>query len=446
MADLYFVFCVDTEGPLYESTSEVVKRINLMFDWQLDESKKTLLLMQAAEHPNIPKSQRKKVQKIVSPEIRDWLGDWKAIDANIDLAESSQFRSQLLDSDGRDLIINWFVCDWYGAFSQNPRRKTIGLGKIFHYYWERFHTSLDRNPIYFHHHSEPFNGATHHPCRNWSNTNSHIVKLSHNLLEYGHYSSCARSPIMAPDINLWLEQYFPFDLSNMAAPFDGQPDIELRRFADWYHAPNDWSLYRPSFNDYQRAGELKRTIGRCLQLGSRYGNLDEPEIKKGFELAREQGSAMISCHVHDHSPLAKCADTFNLIKRVAANYPDVRFVNASAAKAFRKVSGAPVVGRPELNISLKNDTLDIRSEKPLWGAQPWFCFKTASGNILWDNLDILEPGNWRYIFDIFTYPLESIERFAVAANDAAGQTVTSVSRIRRSKITKTRTRTFDTAV
>lgn len=412
-----FVLCMDTEGPLHESTEACFQRINATFGLSLKPSEETLRKLQNAEIDL--GGCEAAIQKMVSPQVRDWLGSWTEVLDNVRHCMTARYRSQLVDDRGRGLVFNWFINDWIG-FEHNPRRKAIGINRVFSEYWNLFADSRADNPIYFHHHARPFSSATHHPCRNWTNDNSHVLKLSANLLEFGHFPACVRTPIMAPDIHLFLEQYFPFDLSNTSVSSDGQPDIVGRRWTDWHGAPDDWSLYRPDIRDYRRPGSSERAIGRCVQLGSRYGNLDRDELIKGFEKARAGEDVLVGCHAHDHSPVGKFAPYFELVNDVRREYPDVEFRNATAVEGFRAALGIADEAPPRLSLRLEGNSLFIECDKDLFGSQPWFCFKTRDNRYLWDNLDWLEPRVWRYMFDDYTMPLSLVGRVGAGSADKAG--------------------------
>lgn len=424
---IFLVICVDAEGPLYESSKECILRINRLFDLDLPLGQATL--QQILDGTIDLGGREGAIRSAVSPGVRDWLGDWGGVDKNVDFACSDRFRRGFVDDSGRNVVLNWFVCDWVG-FRHNPRRKPVGLNLVSDCYFDRFGINSPDDPIYFHHHAEPFSGCTHHPCKNWSNEPSHIEKLSSCLLKHGHFPACVRSPIMAPDIHWFLEQYFPFDLSNTAVPLDGQPDVASKRWTDWTRAPEDWSLYQPDIYDYQTPGDMKRTIGRCMQYGSRYGNFDANELRRAVLLAESGEDVLVSLYVHDHSPFEKLFPVFQMFESAREQTPAVAFHNASAVEAFREVLGIVKASEPCFEVRLEGSSVLIETNDRIFGTQPWFCFETASGDCCWDNLDVIEIGKrWRYVMDSYTFPLSSVARLGIAANNAAGCTATQVFRL-----------------
>lgn len=422
-----FVFCIDAEGPLYESTEACFQRLNSLFGLQLEVSEENLNLLQEGKIDlgGIEKD----VAQVVSPAVRDWIDNWKDLLENVKKSNSGQFRKLVVDDMGTPLVFNWFVCDWIG-FHHNPRRKPMGINLVFSHYWSLFAADPERNPLYFHHHSTPFSSCTHHPCKNWTNSQTHILKLSSNLLEYGHFPNCVRSPIMAPDINLFFEQYFPFDMSNTSVKADGQPDILRRRWTDWTQAPDDWTVYHPDFYNYQVPGSMRRAIGRCTQFGSRYGNLDERELRKAFEKAQKGEKVLVSCYVHDHSPMDKVKFLFEMINKTRSEYSDVAYYNKTAVEAFQDVLGLEITKPITFEVSLEGKDFYCRSDKDLFGPQPWFCFKTKENRYHWDNMDILSDREWRYIFDEYTFPLDLVDTIAIASNDLCGNTSAIVYSVR----------------
>lgn len=421
-----FVLCVDTEGPLYESPEACIERVNRLFGLDLVPGAETLAALQNGEMDLGEHTEA--VAKVVSPDIRDWHGNWKDVEANVDFGRTPEYRNQVVDDEGRGLVFNWFICDWKD-FPDNPRRKPMGLNQVFEHYWSLFKDTQDTDPLYFHHHARPFSGASHHPCHNWSNVPDHITKLSANLLEFGHWPACVRTPIMAPDIHLFLEQWFPFDLSNTAVDTGDQPDVSNRRWTDWEGAPSDWSLYHPALHDYRRAGDLGRAIGRSVQMGSRYGNLEHHELVGAFERAQGGEHVLVSAHTHDHSPCQKLSAYYDMINRVRKDFPGVTYHNATAVDAFRRVLGRDAGKAPTFTLSQDGAAITCRSDGPIWGAQPWFCFRTRDGQYRWDNTDMLDDRTWRYFLDDYTYPLDLVDRVAFAASDAAGNTAVAVGRV-----------------
>ena len=65
----------------------------------------------------------------------------------------------------------------------------------------------------------------------------------------------------------------------------------------------------------------------------------------------------------------------------------------------------------------------ITAQKEIFGTQPFFVFKTVSGQYLWDNLDYGEDTrSWSYVFDDKTININAIEQIAVAVNSSSGMT------------------------
>ena len=315
-----FVFCIDAEGPLYESTQACFERLRGLFGVKLPPpTEENLRLLQEGKIKL--GGREKEVMQVVSPSVRDWLGNWKDVLENVRHTSAPEFRRQVLDDVGRGLVFNWFVCDWTEGFRHNPRRKPIGINLVFSHYHELFAKDPANNPLYFHHHCAPLSGCTHHPCKNWSTIPAHLAVISARLIEYGHFASCLRSPIMAPDIHLFAEQFFPFDMSNTAVPNDGQPDVMSRRWTDWEGAPADWSVYHPDFHDYRKPGALKRAIGRSMQCGSRYGNITERIC--GRPLSRRVRASRSLCRATCTTSLryANAPDSSSFSTRSAATIP-----------------------------------------------------------------------------------------------------------------------------
>ena len=111
----------------------------------------------------------------------------------------------------------------------------------------------------------------------------------------GLVSSCYRAGFQTerPDSNWFLEQWFPYDITNMAVDdpthFDSTIDFKNGRSGNWRNAPSDWSIYNPSHDDYQIPGNCRRYIGRALNVMNRLASIDLYETEKAFKKALIDG-------------------------------------------------------------------------------------------------------------------------------------------------------------
>ena len=235
-----------------------------------------------------------------------------------------------------------------------------------------------------------------------------------------------------PDSHWILEQWIPFDISNMSCADipEAQQDFGGGVSGDWRRAPNDWVVYQPDHDDYQVPGNCRRHIARCLNLGTRLGLLDEPEMRKGFERARRDGATILAFADHDFRDIgANVLEFQDMLQKVAPDYPDVSFRYTEAREAFgRVVFGEYKV--PDTNIlkvSLEQlpgtdkKLLAIESSEPTFGPQPFLAIRTSSGVYHHDNLDFQEPfRRWSYLFHADTFEWAEVDCIGVATNDRHG--------------------------
>ena len=129
--------------------------------------------------------------------------------------------------------------------------------------------------------------------------------LCRRLIDRNFFPTSFRAGFQSirPDSNLLIEQWFPFDISNMFEEnydyLSLQKDFHNGRSGDWRGAPNDWSIYSPSIRDWRSKGSLKRKIGRALNPLNRIGSLNQSEVNKAFETASRGTPAILGIACHD---------------------------------------------------------------------------------------------------------------------------------------------------
>ena len=125
---LYVVHCVDTEGPLFESTAETIKRFNNIYNKKL-----------APTIVNLRKIQNKEIElggnedsaaKCFSEELLNYNRNWQEVDLMLDYIMSKDFRNTLIDDYGNGWVYSWHCLDHLDLKS-NPRKKAVGYGEVF---------------------------------------------------------------------------------------------------------------------------------------------------------------------------------------------------------------------------------------------------------------------------------------------------------------------------
>ena len=236
--------------------------------------------------------------------------------------------------------------------------------------------------------------------------------------------------VIRPDSHWFLEQFVPFDYSSQPwSPMgrDAQSPSSAGRWGDWRRAPATWEPYHPAHDDHQVRGACRRWIARCLNVGTRFRLLTERDVRQAFAEAREGKPVVLAFTNHDHRDIRPDVDAVRaMLSSVSTEFPDVPFRFAEAVDAMRSALQLPFAPACDLDVRLGSvdgggHVLEVRTETPTFGPQPWLAIKTRTGGYHHDNFDTEIPHHeWRYVFDGDTFPLEALEAVGVAANNSYG--------------------------
>jgi len=215
--ELYIVYCIDAEGPLYESIEATFERVQQTFGIEMEISFANLLRLQKGIIPE-RNDIKEAVMKMVAPDRLAFNTDWSSLDAMITRAMSDKVRNKILDADGNGYVYNFFCVDRVG-FDSNPRRRAFGYHQVYDYYKNKIReTGSYQDKLYWHHHPVPFTKQGHRCANNISFTNHHIQVLSRRIIDHLDFPVAFRPgcDVIRPDIHYFLEQWIPFDYSNQA--------------------------------------------------------------------------------------------------------------------------------------------------------------------------------------------------------------------------------------
>lgn len=423
---VYVVHCVDTEGPLAESLEATFQRAKEIFDLDLEPSIETLEKLQRCEIDLGGIEQE--VAKVFNPKLLGYHQNWASIDTMLDSVMSAEFRAKFPDSSGNGWIYNWHCLDHFG-FVDNPRGRDLKVHAVFDHY--RARADLDKDSVQFHHHPVGFFHQAHKPATNYLSYQPNVFSLlARKIIDRKWFPSVYRPGFHTtrPDSHWLLEQYIPFEYANQSLADDNpdslQQDLSGGRFGDWRRAPQNWTPYHPSHDDYQVAGNCRRWIGRCLNIGTRLRLLDAENVDLAFQQAQRHEPAILSFTNHDFREIGEDINyVYQLLQQAQSKYPDVNFEYADGREAMQN---AMALERPEqvldFHCVLDKDRLELTSNQPTFGPQPFLAIKTKDGRYLHDNFDFQQNfRRWTYHFDDMTVPLAQIESFGVASNNAYGQ-------------------------
>ena len=432
---LFVVHCIDTEGPLCESLEATFDRLRDSLGIRLAPSRETLLKIRSGELDLGDKTEA--AQAICDPHNLEYMDSWPKIDSMLDEMVSEQYRSRFPDSNGRGCIYNWFLMDHVG-FDENPRLRDVGYHNIFDHYRQKMQETR-ANEHEFHFHFHPTSTYRQgHVCATSYLRSPHLLEvLARRIVDRTWFPNSFRAGFYAerPDSHWFLEQWFPFDFSNNATAESTveskQRDIGGGRFGDWRRAPEDWSHYHPSHDDYQIPGRCRRTIFRALAVGSRLRLLKQSDVDAAFARAADQKPTILGFADHDFRDMRSDVESvYRMVKQSAEKFPNVKWVHSGAREAARqvlKLPSSPLDFKVTLESQGSSQVLRVEAEGQIFGPQPFLAVRTLDRRYISDNFDFQIPGKlWTYTFDQQSILPGTFDRVGVGAASVDGSVCVTV--------------------
>lgn len=415
---------VDTEGPLYESAAETVARVNRIAGLSLPADAVTLAGLRAG------RIDLGAAEGVVNNVLRysQFLGDWTEVRGMLSGIMAPAFRAAHADSFGRPWVYNWHVMDHVG-YEVNPRRRDIGYHNIFDTYRELIAGSEDE--LGFHFHPDHYYAHAHLCGTNFNTSRALYSIFARRLIDRSWFPSGFRAGFHTerPDSNHFLEQWIPHDFSNLSIEGDhstaGQLDLADHRFGDWSRAPSHWGWYHPHHDDYQRPGHCRRRIFRCLNIGTRHRCIDEAEVQRAFEQAREQGEDVLVCVTnHDFRDMAPDVQWLKTAFDAASSRSGIKWRSASISDTYRSWQGPAARSTWSLSEGAAGTKLSLVYDADIFGPQPFMAVKLINEQYHHINLDIIQPFRaFSYVFDDNTVPLDRIQSVVIGTNDRHGNVI-----------------------
>lgn len=401
---LHVVHCIDTEGPLTETLEATFQRVSSTFGLRLSATRETLVKLQNRELDL--DGLEDAVARMVAPELLDYNTSWDKIRRMLDEALAEQFRRRMLDDSGNGWVYSWHCMD-HMHYRENPRQKDVGYGNVFRFYRRILEeTGSSRDELNWHFHPVSITGNPLHAATSYANSYALLNEiLCRRILEDNWFPVVNRPGFHSarPDSHAFLEQWIPFDYANQAHEDEGdQPDAIGGRFGDWRRAPASWRGYHPSHDDHQRPGSCRRTIFRCLNVGTRLRTLKLHHVRQAFAEARELEGAILAFCDHDYRDIRPDVDLVRaMIAEVRPEFPEISLRFSGAEAAARDLLGVGGEPGPQLSIALEGKRLVVCLERGLiFGPQPFLALIGRDGRVFHDNLDVQEPGRiWTYTLD-----------------------------------------------
>lgn len=419
-AILHIVHCIDTEGPMHESISETFKRLKNIYGIDLQPSETMLAELQDGkiELGGLEAA----VSSMIMPKLLAYNRNWDSIDCMLNKALSDEFRNVLIDDFGQGWVYSWHCMDHIG-YRDNPRSKDVGYGNIFRFYKDKLNaTNSFRDELNWHFHPSSITDNPLHTATSYTNSYDRLNHILCRRIIEDHWFPVVNRPgfhAERPDSHAFLEQWIPFDYANQAyEEIESQLDFMGGRFGDWRRASPSWRGYKPHHDDYQVSGACRRTIFRCLNMGSRLRMLKECHVRQAFDEANDMGGAILAFSNHDYRDITLDVDEVRgMISRVKADYPEVAIKFSGAESAAADILGIGQQKKVSLGAEIVGNKLIVKlKDGAIFGPQPFLAIKGRDGKYFHDNLDIQEPGRlWTYIFDDQTLPLSAIDRIGVGS-------------------------------
>ena len=439
------VHCIDTEGPLHEKIGATFDRLFHSYGIRMHPSK-TLLTKIQKKKINL-NGLENEIAEAFSKKFLNYNNNWNKIEKMY-----SNFclnRKKFKDSFGNFWKINFFCLDNV-FYTLNPRQREMGFHKIYDKYkfFISKYKSRARDKIYFHFHPHSFdNNATSCGTRWIMGTDKLTQILSRKIIQRNWFPSVNRPgfQVNRPDSHWFLEQFIPFDYSNLSYRETKkekiQRDFSGGRSGDWRRAPLTWEPYHPSHDDYQKRGECKRLIIRCLNIGTRSYLLNQKEVDRAFIEAQSNKKVILSFANHDYRNINyDIIDVYKMLLSSAKKFKNIKFKFCSALEAAQNFKKKKLLKKFDVKIKLYKTLkrLEIKSNQNIFGSQPYLALETKKNQFLYDNLDFQVPKrSWSYTFDKDTIMLDQIKKIGVAVNNEYGQTVINVVDVKNNKTIKT---------
>ena len=427
------VHLVDTEGPLYEPLNITFNRIKEVFGINIKANKLNLKkILENDISLDLNKKLKKKFFESFNERTLNYKKNWNEVNNQNKILFSKKFRAKYQDSYGQNWKINWNCVDHIN-YKSNPQRKTLGYHKIFDYYKDKILKSGIKDSIHFHFHPTSIsNGSNTTGNHYFSNSDNLFQILCRRIIDRNWFPSVYRPGfhIENPDSNWFLEQFIPFDYSNQSC---SQINTNTERFENWEYASKSWSPYHPDHDDYQKKGSCRRWVARCLNVGTRIALLNQSEVDKAFDERGRNKKVILAFTNHDFRSMEHdFKNTYQMLLNSSKKYK-IRFKFSDAREAFQSL-----LGKPKKKIKFKVNFVDnkifIKSNKKIFGPQPFLAIKTKDKNYYHENFYIKKPfKEWIYSFDRHSVEKNKIDYFAFAANDSYGCTALVKIKLSNSK-------------
>ncbi len=356
----------------------------------------------------------------------DMVDSWNSMREAIS-ALTGLLRNELKDSFSKDIIFSWFLLDWTGYSKNDPEFKKRGhdtkLYATWDFYTKYFLSKAQINQtgdgVYWHYHHPPKDGSWGWN-KDWNDSQWYEYILGKLILDYNYFPSVYRAGkyVESNESSHWLEQWIPFDYSNVSP--------NKRDFCDWSKASTLWIPYHPHLGNYQLPGNMKRMIARSLPVAAKggSGNLNSDEIEAAFKEVQNGAQAIFSFHTHDY--YKSINDEFRQVHQVLTEISkkfDIPWKYINALDALR-LHTEKKENELQLKVTKEGNLITISPNHAIFGPAPFVACEDNAGMVTRINT-IKEGKSFKAILPDGTI------HFGIGVADAYGNTATYTSKIRK---------------
>lgn len=317
------------------------------------------------------------------PKHADLLNDWPTVHKGLAKYFTPSFRNTLVDDAGEGAKISWFINSWSG-FESNPVHRDFG--------WFNIHDQIigtwgqeikkQKDGIFWIYNHPDETRIGNKWGLDWFHNTHYLQILARMVLEKEYFPKFVQVPTADTQSTNFLENYFPFELSNRHSKLLNWENIEAdgrmtKDILKWDKAPDSWIPYRPDFNDHQLPGHMKHRMFRILDIKTRIITFPESEILKAFEEANAGNDCVITGYEHDFRDRSEAVQDIFLapINKMRAKYPKVKVFNTNMFDAALKMYKTTEHSRFDFDVESKCDHIQISSTAPLFNHSPFVAVK-----------------------------------------------------------------------
>lgn len=308
----------------------------------------------------------------------DLMNNWSQIDKSIGKYYKKKFRDSYVDKNRNKVTLSFFPVSWSG-FKKNPVKRKIGWFSIFDYLDRKWGKKIKSNNdgVYWMYNHPDKSGIANKWGLDWNENYHYLNILNKFLIDRNFFPSAIQIPTADLNSMHFVDQYFPFELSNRSSKFINWNNIEAdgrktKEVLKWSEGYQNWGPYKPNHNNHQKKGKMKHYVFRLLDIKSRIMNFPITEIEKAFKEASKGKKVILCGYEHDFRDRCQTViDNFILPSvEVSKKYKNVDLINQNffdAAKSCTKFKNLSL-GLNDITIEAKMSKIIIKSKHEIFNS------------------------------------------------------------------------------